>query len=322
MDISTSKIGRRTFLKRLGAGSVTIGALAACSAVQPAAATPAATVPSDATAPGAGQATTPSGAAVRPEVVRLTSVPIPQESGLYAQLFPEFERRSGYKVEVTPSVDVYGPARAGRADIVLSHYQLDGLSAFVQDGLGEWPRTVFSSPNVLVGPPSDPAKVRGLTDVVEAFQRIAKAQAPFIVNDVDLFRYAGEVIWRAANVPTSGSWYLDKGTTGMEVIRAAAQAGGYTMTGLVLFLRQQQQAKLALEPLLTQDQLLRQVMVTITVSDKKVSGVNAKGAASLQQYLLEPETQAKVRTFRMAGFAEQVWWPVGHDNEKAVLSTR
>lgn len=45
----------------------------------------------------------------------------------------------------------------------------------------------------------------------------------------------------------------------------------------------------------------------------------SKGARSLQQYLIEAETQAKIRTFRMAGFAEQVWWPAAHDNDKAAL---
>jgi len=322
MEINGPGLSRRTFLRGLGAGTAAIGALAACNAVQPPAAAPAALASTAAAPSGAAQATGPAAVAARTDVIRLSSVVIPQDSGLYAQLLPEFERRTGYKVEVTTAQDVYGPARAGKFDIVLSHYQHEGVSAFVQEGFGEWPRLVFSSPGAVIGPPGDPAKIRGLTDAVEAFGRIAKAGVPFIVNDIDGLRYVGEVIWRAANVATTGSWYVDKSTKGPMAMQAAAQAGGYTLWGVVPFLRSQQQAKLSLEPLLMHDQILKSVMATIVVSDKKLGGVNLKGAASFQQYLLEPETQAKIRTFRMAGIAEQVWWPAAQDNEKAAFATR
>lgn len=314
-----STVSRRGFLRALGAGSATIGVLlTGCDLAGP---RPAA----GSAAPTAAsfdviRSTAPAAAAAPSNVIRLSSVVIPQESRLYGHLLPEFERRTGYRVEVTTAhdQDVYGPARAGKFDIVLSHYQHEGVSPFVQAGFGEWPRMVFSSPGAVIGPPSDPAGIRGATDVVEAFRRIGRAGTPFVVNDIDGLRYVGEVIWRAANVPRGG-WYVDKGTKGPDAMRAAAQAGGYTLWGVVPFLRLQQQGKLPLEPLLTGDQLLKSVMVTIVVSAQKVDGINAQGARSLQQYLLEAETQAKIRTFRMAGIAEPVWWPAAHDNEKAIM---
>lgn len=316
MDEQTAGIGRRALLRRLAAGTAAGALLAGCDlvGVRPPTATPAGDgAPSKAAVPGT------AAPAAAPKVVRLSSVVIPQESGLYAQLLPEFERRSGYRVEVVTAQDVYGPAREAKFDIVLSHYQHEGVRAFVQEGFGEWPRTVFSSPLALVGPAADPAGVRGASDVVEAFRRIGRTGAPFIVNDQDGLRYVGEVAARAADLPRNGGWYIDRATRGPDAMRAAAQAGGYTMWGLVPFLRLQQQSGLPLQPLLTQDQLLKSVMVTIVVDPRKVSGVNAKGARLLEQYLIEAETQAKVRTFRMAGVAEQVWWPAAHDNEKAIF---
>ena len=314
-----STVSRRGFLRALGVGSATIGVLlTGCDLAGP---RPAA----GSAAPAAAssdviRSATPAAAAAPSNVIRLSSVVIPQESRLYEHLLPEFERRTGYRVEITTAHDhdVYGPARAGKFDIVLSHYQHEGVSPFVQEGFGEWPRMVFSSPGAVIGPPSDPAGIRGATDVVEAFRRIDRAGAKFVVNDQDGLRYLAEVIRRAGNL-SSGDWYVDKGTRGPEAMRAAAQAGGYTLWGLVPFLRLQQQSKLPLEPLMNQDQLLKSVMVTIVVSAQKVGGINAQGAMSLQQYLLEAETQAKIRTFRMAGIAEQVWWPAAHDNEKAIM---
>jgi tungstate transport system substrate-binding protein len=305
---------RRAFLKALGAGSAAIGALAACSAAP----TPKPSLSAAAAASAAAAIAT--GSTAQPGVVRLSSVVIPNDSGLYAQLLPDFERRSGYKVEIATGQDVYGPARSGKADIVLSHYQHDGVAPFMTDGLGEWPRLVFSSPGALIGPSSDPARIRGLTDAVEAFQRIAKSGGSFVVNDQDGLRYVSQVIAGAGDVELAGSWYLDKGARGPMAMQAAAQAGGYTIWGLVPFLRSQQQQKLALEPLVMNDQILKSVMLTIVVSDKRIGGVNAKGARALQQYLVEPATQARIRTFRMNGVAEQVWWPAAQDNDAAAAS--
>jgi hypothetical protein len=48
-----------------------------------------------------------------------------------------------------------------------------------------------------------------------------------------------------------------------------------------------------------------------------VAGTNSEGARALQAYLAEPATQAKIRTFRMPGISEAVWWPAAHDNESA-----
>jgi tungstate transport system substrate-binding protein len=315
VDTNISPLTRRTFLGRLGAGGATVGLfLTGCAspAAPAASATAAATAASAATqrsAPAAGN----------PNVVRLSSVVIPQDSGLLAALLPDFEKATGYRVEVTTAQDVYGPARDGKFDMVLSHYQHEGVASFVQDGVGDWPRLAFTSPGALIGPPTDPAGIRGATNAAEALRRISQSSSPFIVNNIDGLRYVSDVLRRSAGL-SADSWLVDKGTAGPDAIRAAVQSGGYTMWGLIPFLRMQQQGgKLPLEALVTRDQLLNSVMMTIIVREQKVSGVNTKGATALQQYLLQADTQAKVRTFRMATFAEPVWWPAAQDNEKAIM---
>ena len=119
-------VSRRHFLQFLGgaAGAMAAGgALAACgqgTSSEPESSTDAGT-------------TTPT------SLVRLSSVVTPQDGGLYDDLLPDFERQTGYQVELTTGQDVYGPARDGQADVVLSHYGHNDAQAFVQDGLGQWP---------------------------------------------------------------------------------------------------------------------------------------------------------------------------------------
>jgi tungstate transport system substrate-binding protein len=316
VDTKSSAITRRTFLGRLGAGGATVGLfLTGCAS--PAA--PAASATAAATAAASAATQRPAAAAGNPSVVRLSSVVIPQDSGLLAALLPDFEKASGYRVEVTTAQDVYGPARDGKFDMVLSHYQHEGVASFVQDGFGDWPRLAFTSPGALIGPPTDPAGIRGVTNAADALRKISQSGSPFIVNNIDGLRYVTDVLRRAAGL-SADSWLVDKGTAGPDAIRAAVQSGGYTMWGLIPFLRMQQQGgKLPLEALVTRDQLLNSVMMTIIVREQKVSGVNTKGATALQQYLLQADTQAKVRTFRMATFTEPVWWPAAQDNEKAIM---
>ena len=314
MDNTGTRSGRRTFLRQVGAGATTVGlALAGCTPV------PGASASSSPSAPTSARRSTAVADPADPKAIRLSSVVILQESGLYASILPEFEARTGYRVEVATAQDVYGPARDGRADIVLSHYQHAGVAAFVQEGFGEWPRLVFSSPGAIIGPPSDPAGVRGAASIEDALRAIARSGATFTVNDIDGLRYVATVARGAAGLAADSAFFVDKGTRGADAMRAAAQSAGYTLWGVVPFLRQQQQAKLPLEILFTRDQLLKSVMATIVVNAQKVDRLNTVGARSLQSYLLEAATQAKIRAFRMASSNEQLWWTAAQDNEQAAM---
>jgi tungstate transport system substrate-binding protein len=238
----------------------------------------------------------------------------PQDGGLYDDLLPDFERQTGYQVELTTGEDVYGPARNGQADVVLSHYGHEDAQTFVQDGLGQWPQTVFFNQHTLLGPPSDPARVQGLTDLVEAFRRIVRTRSPFVVNNTEGIKYLTDVLWEAAGSPAKEGWYSDQGVQGQNAIAKAAQQGGYVLWGLTPFLRTQKQNRLDLQPLVLNDPLLQRIMVTVAVNPKEVPGVNVTGAEAFQQYLLDPVTQARIRAFRLPGIDEQIWWPAGRNN--------
>src|SRR3989442_13912541 len=83
-------------------------------------------------------------------VVRLQSVVIPFESGLLTDLLADFEKTTGYHVQVNTSDQPYTFARQGAADLVLSHYGHDQVDDFMADGLGIWPWTVFVTKPCLI----------------------------------------------------------------------------------------------------------------------------------------------------------------------------
>jgi tungstate transport system substrate-binding protein len=252
-------------------------------------------------------------------VVRVASVPTAVEGNLLPLLVADFEKQSAYKVELSSNDDVYGLARSGLVDLAVSHYGHRNAEAFVMDGFGEWPRTLFSNQMALLGPASDAARVRGLQDAGEAFRRIAASKSLFVVNHIDGVRYLTEVLWNAAGRPDRAGWLLDEGRRKDDAIRYAAERGAYALWGLTPFLRLQREKHVDLEPLVLGDPLLQRMLVSIVVKDSKTAGVNAAGALALQTFLLSPATQARIRDVRYPGAEGVQWVPGGRHNRTAIL---
>ena len=268
------------------------------------------------------RAALPGGAEIQ-RTLRLAVVITPDV--LLDELIDTFEAESGYRVVMEITEGVYDLARDGKADLVIAHYGHPGTEGFMADGLGHWPHMVFSNQAVLIGPSSDPAGIRGLTDAAEAIRRIAQRGAEFVVNNAITERYLVDVLWQAAGAPAKRGWQIDFGLRDQPAIEMAAQRGAYTVWGIVPFVRLQQQRleqqrPLGMDALVTGDALFQRVMVSIVVDASKIRGVNEDAARAFERFLLEPRTQARMRQFRHHGLPGQTWWPAGRNNSGAELS--
>ncbi|SRR6266851_1233893 len=263
------------------------------------------------------------GAMAESKIVRLAVVITPESSSLLSDILAEFEHQTGYSVEVSSTSIPYDLARAGKADLVLSHYGHAGVEDFVAEGLGLWPHPVFSNQAALLGPPSDPANTRRSPDLVEAFRRIAKSKSLFLVNNASTERYLARMLWEAAGRPAKADWYIEcldgRCLRDQEAVETAASLGAYTLWGLVPFLRLQERTGLELEAQVIDDPLLHRMMVSVRVNPKRIEGVNFEGATSLERFLIHPATQALVKAFRYPGFDHQIWWPAARNNSGMVL---
>ena len=263
----------------------------------------------------------PTRAAAQSSVVRLHAVNVPVDSGLLASLLPDFEKATGYRVDVNKSGDqVYDMARQGAADLVLSHYGHAGMDDFMADGLGFWPRAVFANQSVLLGPSRDPAGVRGMQDAVQAFRRIAETRSLFLVNNAATEKYLGQVLWESAGRPDPAGWYSDTGLRDQPVIQAAERSDGYVLWGNVPFLKFKESTGSRLEMIAVEDALMQRLMMTVVVNPEKIAGVNVAGAVALQRYLDSSATQGRIRAFRYPGVSQQLFWPSGRDNIGTFLS--
>jgi tungstate transport system substrate-binding protein len=252
-------------------------------------------------------------AALQTRTVRLAMVNVPDD--VVRPLMPEFSKQSGQQAEIVyTGNDPFAVARDGKADLVIAHYGHEGVAPFVTGGFGLWPHAVFANQIALIGPPSDPAHVRGLADAAEAMRRIATTHSRFVVNNSAGNRYVEDILWTRAGSPAKGDWYLDRHSQGPQAARDAAKQGAYTLWGVPPFLRLKRQSPLDLEPLVTADSIFQRIMVAIVVNPQKVSGVHDAGAEAFQNFLLAPSTQARISAFRYQDLSQQVWWPAGRHN--------
>ena len=259
-----------------------------------------------------------------PNIVHLATVTTVQTGGLLDDLIADFTQRTGYRVDVYAGEDLYSQARAGNADVVFSHFGHKDAEPFLSDGLGQWPHVVLANTIAFLVPPNDPARVRAAKDPVEAFQRIAQTKSPFIVNNIDGLQYLVNTLWNASGRPDKTGWYSDAGLQMEDAIREASGKAGYTLWGVSPFLEYQQPFNSGttpanLQPVIFNDSLMQRIMVSIVVNPGKFPQANMKGALAFQDYLLNPETQARIRAFRFPGIDQPLFWPEGRSNSSIFL---
>ncbi|MDD5533962.1 MAG: substrate-binding domain-containing protein, partial [Syntrophales bacterium] len=104
-----------------------------------------------------------------------------QDSGLLDTLLPFFEKETGYFVKTIAvgSGQAMAMGRKGEADVLLVHSP-DAEKQFMKDGFGSRRLLVMHNDFVIAGPGNDQAKIRGLKSSVDAFRKIAAAEALFV----------------------------------------------------------------------------------------------------------------------------------------------
>jgi tungstate transport system substrate-binding protein len=175
--------------------------------------------------------TLPGPAAFADERLRMSTTTSTENSGLLAVLLPPFEKRCGCKVDVIAvgTGKSLKLGEAGDVDVVFVHARkLE--DQFIAGGFGVNRRDVMYNDFVLLGPPNDPAGIRGTGRAAESLKRIAATGSPFVSRGDESGTHQKEKeLWQAAGVSPRGKWYVQAGQGMGEVLHMAAQMRGYTL---------------------------------------------------------------------------------------------
>jgi len=254
----------------------------------------------------------PARAADAGKVVLLATTTSTQDSGLLDVLVPAFEKQTGYAVKTISvgSGQALALGRRGEADVLLVHSPADE-EQLVADGFGVNRRIVMHNDFILLGPPADPAKVRGAASPEEAMRRIAAAGALFVSRGDSSGTHAREkALWKAAGIAPEGKpWYQQTGLGMGDTLNVAAEKAGYTLADRGTWLARKKARALALDVALEGAPLLLNVYHVIQVNPGKWPKVNAAGAKAFADFLVAPSTQEIIRSFGVTALGEPLFFP-------------
>jgi len=194
----------------------------------------------------------------------------------------------------------------GDADVLLVHAPSAEL-AFMSAGYGVNRHKVMHNDFVVVGPSSDPAGVRGSSDVIAAFRRIAEKKAKFVSRGDDSGTDTMEKsYWPLTGAAPAGqAWYVSAGQGMGEVLTMAAELQAYTLSDRSTFAAYR--ARSGLEILVQADPRMFNPYHVMAVNPAKYPDINFRGATAFSDWITSPQGQQAIADFRIEG--KQVFFP-------------
>lgn len=217
-----------------------------------------------------------------------------QDSGLLDELIPAFEEDEDYAVKTLAvgSGEALELGERGEADVLLVHSPAAEEELMATGKAGER-RLVMHNDFVILGPPDDPAGIRG-GSVAEAFTTIADAGATFVSRGDDSGTYAQELrLWEQAGADPDDATYVETGQGMGATLRVADERGGYTLADRGTYVAQPG----GLEVLVEGDAALLNVYHVIDMTEAAGDRVNVEGAQAFAKWIVSPAVQAAIGDF-------------------------
>jgi tungstate transport system substrate-binding protein len=228
-----------------------------------------------------------------------------RDSGLLDVLVPAFEHGSPCRVKTLAvgSGDALKLGERGDADVLLVHSPA-AEEAFMHGGHGASRLAVMHNDFVLVGPPSDSARITGAADAPAAMRRIARARAPFASRADDSGTNAKELdLWEKSGIRPRGAWYIETGQGMGETLTIASQKRAYTLSDRGTFLATK---NLDAKVLVEGGAALRNPYHVIVARHE---GTNAGCAQAFSSWITSPPAQRTISRFGVAKYGEPLFFP-------------
>jgi tungstate transport system substrate-binding protein len=227
------------------------------------------------------------------QVVRCAVIGGMTMTGLWAEIAQRFEAESGYRTELIitgPRPELDKAMREGKVDFLTMHSG-DITTDLVADGFGVNMRPWTRNELCIVGPPADPAHIRGMTNGAEALRKIAGAHARFVDFQGIGSRELAHNLWRLAGVEPKGDWVLkDETISKWNVLQFARSNEAYVVVGYIPAHTGKMYAD-GMEVLVKGDPVMRRPFIVMEANPKKIPQANAAGARALSDFLLSSTVQ-------------------------------
>ncbi len=233
-----------------------------------------------------------------------------QDSGLFGYILPLFKAKTGIDVKVVAqgTGQALDTGRRGDADVLFVHAKAQE-EKFVADGFGVKRYPVMYNDFVLIGPKSDPAGIKGMTDVAEALKAIKSKGAPFISRGDRSGTHIAELdLWKAAGIDIGkekGPWYKEIGQGMGAALNTASAANAYVLADRGTWLSFKNRGDLDI--LVAGDKRLFNQYGVMLVNPEKHPHVKKALGQAFIDWLVSPEGQKAIADYKING--QELFFP-------------
>jgi tungstate transport system substrate-binding protein len=233
-----------------------------------------------------------------------------QDSGLFGHILPLFKAKTSIDVKVVAqgTGQALDTGRRGNADVVFVHAKAQE-EKFVADGFGVKRYPVMYNDFVLIGPKSDPAGIKDMSDVVTALQAIKAKEAPFISRGDRSGTHTAELdLWKAAGVDIGkekGPWYKEIGQGMGAALNTASAANAYVLADRGTWLSFKNRGDLDI--LVAGDKRLFNQYGVMLVNPEKHPHVKKDLGQAFINWLVSPEGQKAIADYKING--QELFFP-------------
>ena len=246
----------------------------------------------------------------REKSITLASTTSTENSGLLGYLLPIFKDESGIGVRVVAvgTGQAMRMAMKGDADVVLVHHR-PSEEEFVKEGYGVERVAVMHNDFVIVGPASDRAGIKGMTDAAAAVGSVRSSRAVFVSRGDDSGTHKRELsLWAALGFQPGdddGDWYRESGSGQGATLNVAGEMEAYCLSDRASWVTFAN--KRSLELLVEGDPELLNPYSVILVSSQKHPHVKATEGQQLIDWLVSEPGQQLIAAYRVEG--QQLFFP-------------
>ena len=249
-------------------------------------------------------------AAAQDKYIVVASTTSTEQSGLFGHILPAFQKKTGIQVRVVAlgTGQALDLARRGDADVVFVHAR-SAEEKFLAEGHGVKRFDVMYNDFVLIGPTSDPAKVSGGRDILDALKKIKSASAPFVSRgDKSGTNIAELDLWKAAGIDIAGEkgpWYRDTGQGMGPALNTASAMNAYILSDRGTWISFKNRGELAIA--VEGDKRLFNQYGVMLVNPAKHPNVKKDLGRAFVDWIISPEGQKTISGYKIGG--EQLFFP-------------
>ena len=245
---------------------------------------------------------------VKNKTIILATTTSVQDTGLLDVLIDAFQKSGDYVVKAIAvgSGQAMQLGKTGEADLLWVHSP-DDEKLFVEEGYGKNRTTFMHNDFVVLGPETDPAKIKGEKKAAAAFAKIASSGALFVSRGDKSGTHKKELkLWDAAKTKPAADKYIEAGQGMSAVVGMANEKGAYVLADRSTYLSMKKNLGLAI--VCEGDEGLLNRYSLILVNTEKFPKVNAEGAKAFFDFLLTKKAKKIIEKFGVDKYGKQLFF--------------